>query len=83
MTRDRLRVYPRRVPVDLTRVSRNCAEGRHHRCLGTVYVHPPVDGTHLAECACPRRGCGHGTEVEKARRRLTLHLRDDDQAAVG
>lgn len=55
--------------VDLTRVSRNCHEGRHKRCLGTVYVLPPVNGEYLVPCQCKVRGCEHGTEVEKRARR--------------
>ncbi len=39
-------------------VSRNCADGRHHRCLGTVAVFPPVDGHTLVTCECP--DCRHG-----------------------
>lgn len=50
-------------------VSRMCAEGKHGRCLGTVFVYPPVDGKRLVPCRCPVEDCGHGTEIEKARRR--------------
>lgn len=39
-------------------VSRNCATGRHFRCLGTVAVYPPVNGHTLVGCAC--RECAHG-----------------------
>lgn len=41
-------------------VSKNCAENRHHRCLGTVAVYPPVNGRTLVECECTAPGCTHG-----------------------
>lgn len=54
--------------TDTQRVSRNCANGHHKRCLGTVYVSPPEKGKRLAPCECPVSGCGHGSDVTKARR---------------
>ena len=46
------------------RVSLNCANGTHLRCLGTVYdVHAG-----LVQCGCPEPDCGHGTDNAKARR---------------
>lgn len=41
-------------------VSKNCAEGRHHRCLGTVAVYPPKKGRAMIECQCDAPDCDHG-----------------------
>ena len=41
-------------------VSRKCANGDHHRCLGTVAVYPPIDGHTLVPCECTVEGCNHG-----------------------
>lgn len=49
-------------------VSRACADlGKHHRCLGAVYIYPPRGGQRIVACECPVPNCGHGTEVEKSR----------------
>lgn len=60
------------VMSDPKAVSHMCATGKHLRCLGTVYVYPPVKGEdgelrRIVECECPTPDCGHGTEVEKAK----------------
>jgi hypothetical protein len=45
-------------------VSLNCDEGRHSRCLGTVYV-PQFDGSkHIVPCQCIVSNCGHGPDAK-------------------
>ena len=48
-------------------VSNNCDLGNHRRCLGQVYVYPPVGDAerYIVECACPIANCGHGPEASK------------------
>lgn len=44
--------------VDLTRVSRPCATGKHNRCMGRVYLPKPAkDGSVYARCECGK--CKH------------------------
>lgn len=45
-------------------VTRNCAEGNHLRCLGTV-----ATPKGLVACGCTVDDCGHGTDTAKATRR--------------
>lgn len=54
--------------ANLARVSRLCAEGKHSRCLGSVFIYPAEHGQHSAPCQCPTPDCGHGTEAEKRRK---------------
>lgn len=54
---------PRRKPgkkADPTRVSKNCADGKHLLCHGTVYLWPPEPGRRFITCECPVKNCGHG-----------------------
>lgn len=56
--------------TDPKTVSRNCADGNHARCLGTVYIYPPDgEGRRIVACTCPVKNCGHGSETEKAKRK--------------
>lgn len=47
-------------PVEAPPVSQMCASGKHHRCLGTVYLPKPVKGRRIASCGCTEPGCDHG-----------------------
>ena len=41
-------------------ISRNCARGKHNRCLGSVAVFPvPEDGRALVPCECDDPACKH------------------------
>lgn len=48
-------------------VSRNCADGKHRRCLATVYIYPPEGGERIVPCDCDDPACDHATEAERAK----------------
>lgn len=51
---------PPRRKTDPSRISLNCAEGKHLLCHGTVYVWPPEPDRRFRPCECPVQDCGHG-----------------------
>ncbi len=44
------------------KVSRNCATGKHRRCLGTVRLYPQ---SALVPCQCTAEGCDHGPALAR------------------